>query len=160
MNRLSLFSLLSLMLMSISLCFAETRLMSDHELAGISGQNGLLSSMLQNRLIFDLIDTDAEQLEQLKEHERRFIELELNFTHGSHIPAQVATEFRNTLQSSTAISSAVVASEFAISIPFVGKIYIPVINGGGLFGQGGGFGITPDLSVTLQIPEEDEDRDD
>jgi len=133
--------------------------MSDQELAGITGQNGLLSSVLQNRLIFDLIDTDAEQLEQLKEHERRFIELELNFTHGAHIPAQVATEFRETLQSTVAISSAVLASELAISIPFVGKIYIPVINGG-LFGLGGGLGITPDLSVTLQIPEENEDRDD
>jgi len=132
--------------------------MSDHELAGISGQNGLLSSMLQNRLIFDLIDTDTEQLEQLREHERRFIELELNLTHGAHAPAQFATELRETLQSSTAISSAVKATEQAISVSFVGKIYIPVIYGG-LFGLGGGFGITPDLSVTLQIPEEEEDRD-
>jgi len=145
--------------MSTSLCFAETRLMNDQELAGIVGQNGLLSSILQNRLVFDLLDTNAEQLEQLKEHERRFIELELNFTHGAHVPAQFANEFRETLQSSTLISSVDQASKLAISIPFTGKIYIPAINGG-LFGLGGGFGTTPDLSVTLNIPEEDEDQDD
>jgi len=83
--------------------------MSDHDLAGIAGQNGLLSSTLQNQLIFDLTDTDTGPLEQLKEHERRFIELELNYTHGENFPTQVATEFRGTQQSSTPINFTVLA---------------------------------------------------